>query len=168
MWLSTHACTYQDEKFPFYCEFVECLCHERVLDFVKWFSCFWQASCFFPLHAINTVYVLIFMLNQPCIPEMEFQCWSWYTIMVLGLVWFTVLFMSSISLLICLVGPSIIGSWVLNYPTITAELFISPFSYLRFCFMYFGTLLFYIYVFFWLLYIPNGLNLLPFHVVLCL
>ena len=69
-----HACTYQDEKFPFYCEFVECLRHERVSDFVKWFSCFyWHASCFFPLHAINMVYVLIFMLNQPCIPETEFH-----------------------------------------------------------------------------------------------
>ena len=75
------------------------------------------------------------------------QCWSWYTTMVLGLVWFIVLFKFSISLMICLVCPSIIGSWVLHYPTITAELYISTFNYLRFCFIYFGTLLFsYIFV----------------------
>ena len=55
--------------------------------------------------------------------------------------WFTVLFKSSISLLIfCLVGLSINESEVWKYPTVIVELSISPFNSVNLCFIYFKAL----------------------------
>ena len=161
-----HACIYQDEKFPFYCELVEYLCHERLSDFVKWFSCFyWHASCFLLfMLLIQLMYWFSRWTNLAFLMEFhsvghgtQSQRWLWFGLLVQVLC-----FLTDLS---CLpFHCRRLGIELSNYYCWT----ISPFNYLRFCFMYFGTLLFYIYIYLWLLYIPNGLSLLPFHAVLCL
>lgn len=50
-------------------------------------------------------------------------------------------------LILCLVVLSIIGSEILKSPTIIVDLFISPFIFISFCFMYFGALLLELYMF---------------------
>lgn len=71
---------YQIKEAPFYSWFVECFHHEKVLDFVKYFSyiCRGYDVVFFPYILFHTNWFLDLYL--PCILGIN-PIWSWYILL---------------------------------------------------------------------------------------